>query len=460
MQRIGKELDRTARVVNASLDQGARHAATQYKVKAQNLARELMSNPNNLHERQELFDKGKKRIRKEFNRGTLSRSVFDREAGVIDEQIGGALAHETRKEGIGQAQASLADTLDALADEWAQASGEEGLQVTVDARASAALMSAFDSGIADEDFIRDAERRYHKRQNLAIAERLIREDPEEASMILSQPQPGLAEFERERLRTRASKSYIAKLKAERLSAKDAAKALEDAEKESAEQAELRLLELDASGDLEIEHVAQASGVVGSARSRIWLDRARKGPSSPNVDPDVYVALDTQARSGLDVREDAKSAYLRGDLTKSAYDDLLDDAQRIRFGDARKRVVESLKLDNAILDGNAAAAAKSRLSHALRTFDAFRLNNEDATREESFAIADQLVAQATVADLSEVAIFNLTPQHLVRVNGLIDEDATNLSIEDSGLNEDQKELEFQALERLLELERRRDAAGAN
>ena len=72
------------------------------------------------------------------------------------------------------------------------------------------------------------------------------------------------------------------------------------------------------------------------------------------------------------------------------------------------------------------------------------------------VADQLVKQGTVVDLSNVSAFNLQSQYVVKAGGRIDEVQSIEAIEASGLSEAQKDVEFQALERQLELERRQTA----
>lgn len=464
MRQVGRTVDRTAQVLNAAMDQRARLAATQYQAEAQNLARELMSDPGNLAERPALFEKQRKRLRSRYAKGPISAQTFDQQVGVIDERLGGILEHETRREGIVQGQAALADTLDALSDERAQAFGDASLEAQIDRKAQAALDSGLDSGLIDDNLARDNLNRYNGRHRRSVIEMLVREDPKSAAELLTQPTPGLDEFQRQALLTRSLNAYAAELKAQRMAEEDAAKALEEAEEEAAEAAEIDLLEKDAAGTLTIFDVTSVATLIESERGRLWLDRARDGGGGggSGVNAAVYVKLDERARQGLDIRRDAREAYLRGELNKGAYDDLLNDDQRSRFGDARKHLSISLDVSNATFNSNTTRAiAQQRQALALRSFDSYRLNNPGATREEAMGVAEQLVKQGTIADMSDVAAFNLNPATMVRgADGRIDEAASNEALEASGLSEPQKDLEFQALERLVEIEQRQQAVEAN
>lgn len=465
---LGRATVRTAEVLGAAADQQARYKATQYRATLLDDTRAILSDPNNLDQRDSLFEKARLARSREFLGG--DHRTFEREARVIDAQLGGMLGHETRREGIAQGQAAVSDTLDALADEWARADGNDGEQVTIAQRAENAIESAFGSGLFDEDMRRDSKEQFVSRSRTATVTRLIREDPLSAAEMLKDPVQGMNERTRQELLTRSVNSYGQVLRQERQARLDAERALEAAEKERAEEAELALVELDAAGSLTEPEVMRVSELIGSERSRIWIDRARSGAGGSggggggsSTDPVVYVRLTEAVANGIDVRVEARDAYIAGQLSKPAYDDLVDRDQAARFGSARKHIVTSLDLGQTIVQGpggaGAVAAAKSREAQALREFDQWHDDNRAATPEEAFLKAESLVRRATIVDLSENSVFNLTPQLIRRTpDGRVDELGSLQAIGDAGLSEAQQDTEFAYLERLLELERISDAGG--
>lgn len=469
--QLGRTVSRSAEILNAASDARGSINATRYRLEYEQAAQEILTNPNNLYERDSLLaDARRKLVAK--HRGKIGTVAFDREAGLIDRQVSGFVTNRTNLEAIEQAQADTIDKLDELADRWAQASGDLEEQSLVEQMASNRIEAAHTSGIIGDDLGREYLERFDQRRGRAMFTRLLREDPGKAARILSQPVDGFDEIQRQEMLTQSLRAYQSRLKAERQAIEDAERAEKDAFKLQAAEIERDFIEADAAGTLTVPMVTSQVDNLSPDVGRQWLDRARGGGEggSSKRNPSVWLDLDTRARAGdPTVEEDANRAYRMGEITQADYRSIVDDDLSARHGDPKRRLLQSFDTGATILDGAAASALAARRDRAIDDLEVWLKANPEASREDAMERARHISKTAQFIDPESIGVFNLQPTQLRRGPatttgpGPIDFDATKDAIEEAvergELSEFGAEYEHLLLDRLMRLERQNQPEGA-
>jgi len=429
--QVGRSMSATASVMGAAMDQRARYKATQYRSALNDAAQEILDDPN-LEGREERLEQARRSLSREYRAGNTS--TFDREASLFESQIGARFRHQTRLHAIELGQSDLSDHLQSLSDEWARADGDEDAQADALSRAQGAVDGALESGLIDANLADESLRRFQRNGARGRFAKLLREDPEAAVMLVSEPREGVDEVERQGLLTQALNAHAGVLRAERLADEARAKAEEDAEAQRIEDIERDFVEMDGRGELSVGDVLASMAFLDADTGRLWLDRARSGGGSGrggSIDRVAHLRLQDVVASGDPMAEkNIRDAYRDGAITKGIYDELLDEDLRHRFGAANKYLIDSLDTGEIILDGPAAMPLMARRADALREFDDWKRDNKESTRSEAMRVADHIARSAQMVDTSGIAAFQLQPTYLVGKPMEPDFEATEAAIDDA------------------------------
>lgn len=142
-----------------------------------------------------------------------------------------------------------------------------------------------------------------------------------------------------------------------------------------------------------------------------------GESNPltyNTLDALATAGQAQTIEGVNVKEAIEIAYRNDLLDRPDRDRLLAKSEDRRFGDAEEFMKDSLDASGMQL-GRKRFVQQAKTALALRDFTDFRIANPNATRQEAFDFAEDLVVSAGTFDLRKIAIANIKPLYSIFVD---------------------------------------------
>ena len=165
---------------------------------------------------------------------------------------------------------------------------------------------------------------------------------------------------------------------------------------------------------------QLFDILSQDERKFYRKRQREGGGlvGGESDPGVYNQLDDLATAGAPetlegepIKPAIETAYRNDLLSRPDRDRLLGKSVDRRFGDAEAFMKESLDASGMRL-GRRRFVQQAKTAQALRDFQDFKINNPNASREEAFDFAEDLVVAAGTFDLRKIAIANVKPLNSV------------------------------------------------